>query len=136
MSTLPPDGELLARILQDPETGQIAESLGLEPVDYAARVLHYLKNPNAQPQMQVMTPEQEREAGMPSTGDVVKFFEDIDSGAISLEGEHEKTRYAGFDDDEKSAVTVAGGNAVKRAPAPAPSVAAAPAAAPKRGLKK
>ena len=45
------DDDLLARILQDAETTTIADALGLEPADYAARVMHYIRNPNAEPQI-------------------------------------------------------------------------------------
>lgn len=136
---MPTDEELIARILEDEATTTIAETLGLAPVDYAARVLFYLRNPKADPQLAIMTPAQEKEAGVPSMAEVKDFVGKMASGEIDVGPAHQKTEFAGFDDDEKSAITAAGGHAKKEAPraeesglrpAPPPPVVA------KRGLKK
>ena len=116
----PTDEELIARILEVPETTKIAESLGLEPEDYAARVLFYHRNPKADPQLEVMDAMQEKEAGMPSKADCVSFLQKIDSGEISLDPESHQTRYTGFDDDEKSAATMTGGQRRRGAAPPPP----------------
>lgn len=116
----PTDEELIARILEQPETSQIAESLGLSAEDYAARVLFYAKNPEAQPQIETMDPLEEQANGMPSVGECVKFLEKIDSGEISMDPESHQTRFAGFDDEEKSAVTATGGQRMRKGGAPPP----------------
>jgi hypothetical protein len=112
------DEELLARILEDAETAQIASTLGLEPADYAARVLHYIRNPNAQPQLDVMDPGAAKEAGLPSLAECHDFVEKLASGEIPLD-EQEVSRFAGFDDNEKSAATLTG-TARKKGPAAEP----------------
>ena len=106
------DEELISRILEDKETTQIASALGLEPVDYAARVLHYIRNPNAEPQLEVMEPGAAKEAGMPSPAECLDFVEKLSTGEIPLD-EHEVSRFAGFDDDERSAAALTGANRKK-----------------------
>lgn len=113
------DEQLIARILEDAETAIIAEALGLEPADYAARVLHYIRNPNADPQLEIMDAQAEKEAGMPSVGEVRQFLEKMEEG-----DEHEQTKFAGFDDDEKSAATLTGGR--KKGPQAAPPLPPVP----------
>ena len=125
---MPTDDQLLAKILAEPATQTIAESLGLPPEEYAKRVLFYLKNPKAQPQLSVMTPEQENAAGVPSVAESLAFVDKLISGEIPLGNEHEQTRYAGFGEEEKSAVSAAGGRsktAAQRAP-PMPGETTAP----------
>ncbi len=107
------DAQLIERILEDKETHQIAEALGLEPQDYAARVLHYIRNPKAEPQLQFMDAQQEKEAGMPSLADTIAFMEQVAEGE-----EHERTAFTGFDDDEKSAATVTGAKPKRNVGAP------------------
>ena len=114
------DEQLIARILEDAETATIAEALGLEPADYAARVLHYIRNPNADPQLDVMDAAAEKEAGMPSVAEVVQFLEKMEQGE-----EHEQTKFAGFDDDEKSAATLTG-TGRKKGPQAAPPLPPVP----------
>ena len=57
---MPTDEALLAKILAEPATQQIAESLGLDPTEYAKRVLLYVKNPKADVPLTVLTPAQEK----------------------------------------------------------------------------
>ena len=130
------DEDLIARILEDEETTKIADALGIDPADYAARVLFYVKNPQAEPQLDIMTPEQERAAGVPTMAESLGFLDKLQSGEIPLDAEHETTRFAGFDDDEKSAATAAGNTAKKQAPKQQPTTTSAAPVAPKRGLKK
>ena len=117
------DADLIARILEDAETITIAEALGLEPAEYAARVLHYIRNPNADPQLTLMDAAAEKEAGMPSAAECVGFLERVE--AAGLDGDHATTRFAGFDDDEKSAASLTGGRHKKGAAA-APPLPAVP----------
>ncbi len=105
------DEDLMARILQDAETTTIADSLGIEPADYAARVMHYIRNPNADPQLTLMDAAAEREAGMPSAAECVDFLNRVE--AAGIDGEHATTRFAGFDDNEKSATSLTGGRSNK-----------------------
>jgi hypothetical protein len=133
------DDQLRERIMRDPETAEIAASLGIAVEDYVARVLHYLKNPKADPELTVMGPEDEKANGMPTVRDVVGFFEKIDAGEIDVEPE-QRSAFVGFDDDEKSAVTMTGGSsAARRAPQkdpPLPGADTLPGNAVSRGLKK
>jgi hypothetical protein len=122
------DEELLARILEDQETAQIAAALGLEPADYAARVLYYIRNPNADPQLEVMEPGAAKEAGMPSLFECAEFVEKLASGEIPLD-EGEVSRFAGFDDEEKSAATLTG-TARKKGRAAEPPMPPDPATGP------
>ena len=132
------DDDLIARILEDEETSKIADALGIDPADYAARVLHYVKNPTAQAQLSVMSPEQERAAGVPTMAESLGFLDKLASGEIPLDAEHETTRYAGFDDDEKSSAAATGNTEKRKAPKQREtSTAGSPApVAPRRGLKK
>lgn len=126
------DEALLARILAQPETRAIAESLGMRPEDYAARVLHYARHPQAEPQLEMMSEEEARAAGMPSVAECVRFLEDT----VSELERSEQAHFAGFDDDEKSSATLTGASAIKRAPrAAAPAPAPSPGGAPRRGLR-
>lgn len=121
------DEEVMARILEDAETGQIAEALGLDPVDYAARVLHYIRNPNAEPQLEILDAVGEKEAGMPSKAECLDYLQKIDSGAIPLD-DSEVTHFAGFDEDEKSAAALTGSRRKgPAAPPPMPPVPGEPA---------
>lgn len=133
---MPSDQDLMAKILAEPATSKIADSLGISIEEYAARVLFYIKNPKADPQLNVLTPEQEKAAGVPSMAEAVTFINKLHSGEIPLEGEHERTRFAGFDDDEKSAVNAAGGTAKREAPKAAPTTAPSGPVVAKRGLSK
>lgn len=117
------DADLIARILQDVETSTIAEALGLEPEEYAARVMHYIRNPNADPQLAIMDAAAEKEAGIPSASECIGFLERVE--AAGLDGDHASTRFAGFDDDEKSAASLTGGR-TKKGAAPAPPLPAVP----------
>ena len=112
------DADLIARILEDAETTKIAAALGLEPEDYAKRVLFYLRNPKADPQLQFMSPADAEAAGMPSMNDCKVFLEKLESGEISLDGDHASTRFAGFDSREKSAANLTGGKSRKPGRAP------------------
>jgi hypothetical protein len=114
------DDQIIARILEDAETTIIAEALGLEPADYAARVLHYIRNPNADPQLDVMDAAAEKEAGMPSVAECRQFLEKLEDG-----DEHEQTKFTGFDEDEKSAATLTG-TGRKKGPQAAPPLPPVP----------
>lgn len=134
---MPTDEELIARILEDKETHVIAESLGLDAGEYAARVLFYLKNPKADPQLTLLTPEQEKAAGVPSPAEVMDFARKMESGEIDTGPAHNRSQFAGFDDEEKSAITAAGGQAKKEAPkAESSGLKPAPPVVAKRGLAK
>ena len=116
---MPTDEALLAKILAEPATLQIAESLGLEPTEYAKRVLCYVKNTKADVPLTVLTPAQEKEAGIPSVDDAMAFVDGMLSGDIPVGDEHARTRFAGSDGDEKKSMNAAGGKA-QRGPPKAP----------------
>jgi hypothetical protein len=120
---MPTDDALLARILAEPATTKIAESLGLEPVDYAKRVLFYAKNPHADVQVTVMSPAEERAAGVP---DAMAFVDGMLSGEIPVGDEHARTRFAGSDAAEKKTMTAAGSKAAPRGPQKAPPLPGEP----------
>lgn len=105
------DDEVIGKILAQAETRAIADSLGLEAEEYAQRVLHYLRNPDKSPDIQLMSDEEAREAGMPSVQDCVEFLDN----AVDEELRKEQAQ---FDDDEgeKSSVSLAGGEIRKKAP--------------------
>ncbi len=102
------DADLIARILEDKETFKIADALGLDAEDYAKRVLFYLRNPKADPQLQFMSEADAAAAGLPSMEDCKGFLEKIESGEISLDGDHSTTRFAGSDAKEKNATNLTG----------------------------
>jgi predicted lipoprotein len=105
------DEEILAKIKKDPATRELAENLGMSVDDYAQKVLFYVRNPQAQPQIEVMSDEEAREAGMPSVAECVSFL----GAVVNEEAKKEEAIFAGFDeDDEHSAVT--GSLSRKRAP--------------------
>lgn len=126
------DEALLAHILAQPETQQIAASLGMRAQDYAARVLYYARHPQAEPQLEMMSEEEAKAAGLPSIGECVRFLED----AVSELQRAETAHFAGFDDDEKSSASLTGAALAKRAPrASAPAPGPAGGGAPRRGLR-
>ena len=122
---MPTDEALLAKILAEPATLQIAESLGLDPTEYAKRVLFYAKNPKADVQLTVMSPTQEKEAGVPSVDDALAFVDGMLSGDIPVGDEHTRTRFAGSDAAEKKTMNAAGGKA-QRGPQKAPPMPGEP----------
>jgi hypothetical protein len=122
---MPTDEALLAKILAEPATTQIAESLGLDPTEYAKRVLFYAKNPKAEVQLTVLSPAQEKEAGVPSVEEAMAFVDGMISGDIPVGDEHTRTRFAGSDSGEKRVVNAAGGKA-QRGPPKAPPLPGEP----------
>ena len=122
---MPTDEALLAKILAEPATQQIAESLGLDPNEYAKRVLLYVKNPKADVPLTVLTPAQEKEAGIPSVDDAMTFVDGMLSGDIPVGDEHARTRFAGSDADEKKSTNAAGGK-TQRGPHKAPPLPGEP----------
>lgn len=106
------DDEVLAKILAQEETGQIAASLGLEAEEYAQRVLHYLRHPNESPNVQLMSDEEAREAGMPSVQECVAFLDQAAEDLLRQEQAH----FDVSDEDEKSSVRLTGGQIHKKAP--------------------
>lgn len=114
------DADLIARILEDKETYKIADALGIDAEDYAKRVLFYLRNPKADPQLQFMSPADAEAAGMPSVNDCKVFLEKIESGEISLDGDHATTRFAGSNAQEKSATNLTGARKKPSAAPPMP----------------
>lgn len=106
------DDEVLGKILAQEETRAIADSLGLEPTEYAQRVLHYLRNPDKAPDIQLMTDDEAREAGMPTVQDCVDFLDK----AVSDELKRDEAQFDESGDDEKSSVTLTGGDIRKKAP--------------------
>jgi hypothetical protein len=113
------DEALIAKILAEPATQKIADSLGIAVEDYAKRVLFFIRNPKAELELNVMTPQQEKEEGVPSVDDALAYVDGMLSGEIPVGDEHQRTRFAGFDDDERTAATAAGVQR-KRGPAKAP----------------
>jgi hypothetical protein len=76
-------------------------------------VLFYVRNPQAQPQIEVMSDEDAREAGMPSVAECVSFL----GAAAKEELAKEEAKFAGFDDDEKEQTKSTGSSvSMKRAP--------------------
>jgi hypothetical protein len=122
---MPTDEVLLAKILAEPATLQIAESLGLDPTEYARRVLFYAKNPKADVQLTVLSPAQEKAAGIPSVDDAMAFVDGMIAGDIPVGDEHTRTRFAGSDADEKKTLSAAGGTA-QRGPQKAPPLPGEP----------
>jgi hypothetical protein len=112
------DDELLARILEEPDILRLADTLGLEPEDYAKRVLFYMRNPNAEPQLTVLTPEAAKEAGVPSVEECLAFGKKLESGEISFEPDHMNSQFAGFEDKEKSITNLTGAKLKKDTAAP------------------
>ncbi|MBM4280386.1 MAG: hypothetical protein FJ137_06365 [Deltaproteobacteria bacterium] len=122
---MPTDEALLAKILAESATTQIANSLGMDPTEYAKRVLHYAKNPKADVQVTVLSPAEEKAAGIPSVDDAMAFVDGMLSGAIPVGDEHARTRFAGNDSAEKKSMTAAG-SAARRGPAEAPPLPGEP----------
>ena len=107
------DDEILAKLKSDPATHELAENLGMSVDDYAQKVLFYIRHPQAQPQIEVMSDEDAREAGMPSVAECVSFL----GAAVKEELAKEEAKFAGFDDDEKEQTKSTGSSVtLKRAP--------------------
>lgn len=106
------DEQILARVMGQPETSQIAATLGLAVEDYAKMVLHYVRNPEAEPQVEVVSDDEARQVGMPSAAACVVFLE----GAVGEEINRGEAHFAGFDSEEKSAATLTGNGGPRIAP--------------------
>lgn len=106
------DDELMGKILAQSETREIADSLGLEATEYAQRVLHYLRNPDKSPEIQLMSDEEAQDAGMPTVQDCVEFL----TKAVDEELKRDQAQFDDAGDEEKSSVTLAGGDIRKKAP--------------------
>jgi hypothetical protein len=89
------DDELRARIVASPDTKQIADSLGLEFDKYVDMVLHFKKNPNAEPILDVMSDEDAAAQGIPSLEDAEKMFQAMLENPTP-EPEHHKSKFAGI----------------------------------------
>jgi hypothetical protein len=105
--------EVLAKVLSQPETAEIAKTLGLDVNDYAELVVHYALHPDEEIDLHVMDEAQAKAAGMPSPAECVAYLQKIDATPDT-----EVTHFAGYDDEERSSVTLTGMSAPKRAPAP------------------
>lgn len=136
-----PDGrtveEIVAKVRAQPETAQIAASLGLELDDYVELVAHYALNPDEPVELQAISDEDAKAAGVPTLQETVGWVEQVASGAIDVTPAEERTRFED-DDIEKDAITLTGAKRVVRAPPSmeqsSPALPAGPR--PSRGLKK
>lgn len=74
------------KLLEAPETKEIAEALGVELEAYVDRVLFYAKNPDVDPEFNVVPDEDLVEAGVdvPSVSEVTAWFEGVASGEIEI----------------------------------------------------
>lgn len=64
MSTPKKDPEAIrAKVLADPNTAIIAESLGIDVEEYAEQVVHFVMNPNQEPVIAVMSDEKLKTLG-------------------------------------------------------------------------
>jgi hypothetical protein len=104
----PSDDDLRAKIRAVPETAKIATSIGIPLEEYIDMVLHFTKNPTAEPVLDVMDDEEAASKGMPSAADLERTLGQMLDGTISLEEEHERSHYAGFDDAERTNSGVTG----------------------------
>ncbi|OJH41578.1 hypothetical protein [Cystobacter ferrugineus] len=71
-----PIENIRAKLLADPDTRRIARDVGMELEDYVEMVLHYLRNPEQEPQVYVAPDEELRAAGYdpPSSEEVGQFL--------------------------------------------------------------
>jgi len=79
--------EIRAKVLEDPDSKRIAKAVGLELAAYADMVVDYAMNPDKEPQLQIASDEELRNAGYnpPSAEDVGKFFLAGARGELGLE---------------------------------------------------
>ena len=103
-----------ADLMKDPETAAIASELGLSVEEYVTMVMDYAKNPDKDPQMEVIPDEiimqmdpDERPATM---AEVQAWMRKVDSGEIDLSPHEFKTGFgAGETKEQKEAMSMSGG---------------------------
>jgi hypothetical protein len=115
--------QILQQILAAPETKDIADSFGLDVKLYASRVLHYVQNPKAEPELFFLQPQDAKALGLPATvAEAAKIIEEGAAKAEDAEARAERGAFvAGDADRAKQSVAAAGLSTQVRAPQAAPA---------------
>ena len=92
--------KLRAKLLADPDTITIASNLGVPLEEYVDQVLHFVKNPKADPQMLVVEDDDLRAAGF-EPPDEKKLLAFVEESVATLE---EAGEVSGFKDQKKKKV--------------------------------
>jgi 5-deoxy-D-glucuronate isomerase len=70
--------EIKKKILADPNTAKIAQTLGVDLAEYVEGVVHFVMNPDQKPELVVVTDEVAKERfglTLPKEGEIIKQFE-------------------------------------------------------------
>lgn len=81
-SSRPDLDALRARLLADPETQSIAEALEVSIEAYVDQVLHYVANPQEEPQYAVLETEVAESRGLPTFTELLSFISGVARGEI------------------------------------------------------
>jgi hypothetical protein len=90
--------EMLKKILDAPETRDIADTLGLPVEEYAAQVLYYKMNPTVEPRLKLMDEATARAKGVPPTQELMAELMRMVEAADVMS---EKSVYQGIESDDK-----------------------------------
>ena len=130
------------QLLDDPQTHEIAQTLGVDVEDYVEQVLLYAMNPQLEAQVQVLDEQEleEMEVSVPSEGEVLNWFAKVSTGEEELPKEEEKGIKAsdGFSTEkskEETSREVVGGAVQRSAPTLPPPRKSAPESGPGAALK-
>ncbi len=85
--------EIRARLLSDPYTSNIAKTIGVPLKEYVEKVLYYAQNPDAQPELQLISDEDAKRQGLATVDEVKQWFVDVQDGKIDLRPDHEKDSF-------------------------------------------
>jgi hypothetical protein len=89
--------EMLKKVLDDPATRDIADSLGVDIQEYAEQVVFFMANPQAEPKLQLMDPAVERAKGIPSPEELAAKLQTMIAAA---DVRSEKSVYEGIESDD------------------------------------
>lgn len=88
-----PVEEVRAELLQDPNTRQIADKLGMKLEEYVELVLDYAQHPEKQPEFNLISDGEAKAKGVATTAEVKQWFEGVADGKVDLREPHERDEF-------------------------------------------
>lgn len=111
------------RLMESPETREIAQNLGMDLAEYVQMVIDYAKHPEKEPMLEVLDDETLESLGaeVPSQGEVMAWLEAVKRGEIDLTAQAEQVsdevELQSAEEDRKKRLSAAlGSEASKAAP--------------------
>ena len=80
------------QLMDDPDTQELADIFGVPLEEYVELVLDYAQNPDKEAQVTVLDEGEldEEDVDYPTVGDVLRWFQQVESGEVDVTPEHEK----------------------------------------------